>query len=76
MVIVLIISCAGALAPYNIAKYITEKNINVDSFDSCIDAGYKLIESSPQSCIDSKGNTFFQTQLKSSNHLNTTIDYI
>ena len=60
MVVVLMISSAGALASYNIAKYFTEKNKVVDSFDSCVASGYPIIESSPPKCIDSKGNIFYQ----------------
>ncbi|MEK9184988.1 MAG: hypothetical protein AAB866_02375 [Patescibacteria group bacterium] len=57
--IVLTISSAGAFASYTFGKYL-ENNMNdeIDSFDTCIAAGYLVQETAPPRCMDSKGNVF------------------
>jgi len=59
VLIVLTISSAGAFASYSFGKYL-ENNIGeeIDSFDTCIAAGYPVQETAPPRCMDSKGNTF------------------
>lgn len=68
ILIVLVIASVG-LAAYTIAKPFdgsvksngNGKNVSlVNSFDTCIAAGYPVQETAPPRCMDSKGNTFIQ----------------
>jgi len=66
ILIVLVIASVG-LAAYTIAKPFdgsiksngNGKSVSgVNSFDSCIAAGFPVQETAPPRCMDSKGNTF------------------
>lgn len=66
-ILIVLVIASVALAAYTIAKpfdgsvksNVKVKSVNgVNSFDTCIAAGYPVQETAPPRCMDSKGNTY------------------
>ena len=65
-IVILVVCSAGAFATHAVGKYFDDKHNEpkeVHNFDECVSAGYLLIGTYPEKCIDNLGNEFIREVL-------------